>query len=72
MKIHQRTCKNNFLDDKNKLLDEVSESNNIVTTATENNMNKISIAPFEEYENTMNMAYKHMVCWRKKISSAFH
>ena len=53
MKIHQRTCKNNFLDDKNKLLDEVSESNNIITTATENNMNKISIALFEEYENNI-------------------
>ena len=70
MKIHQRTCKNNFLDDKNKLLDEVSESNNIVTTATENNMNKISIALFEEYENNI----WHASIWfaGKKISSAFH
>ena len=42
LKIHQRSCINNLRDDKNKLLDEVSESNNIVTRATEGNTNKIS------------------------------
>ena len=45
LKIHQRSCKNNFLDDKNKLLDEVLESNNILSRATEYNTNKISITP---------------------------
>ena len=42
LNIHQRSCKNNLLNDKNKLLDEVSQSNTIVTGATENNTNKIS------------------------------
>ena len=42
LKIHQRSCINNLRDDKNKLLDEVSKSNNIVTRATEGNTNKIS------------------------------
>lgn len=50
LKIHERSCKSNFLDDKQKLLDEVSEPNNIVTRATEDNTNKISKVPSEEYE----------------------
>ena len=37
LKIHQRSCKNNLVDEKNKLLDEISEPNNIVTKVTENN-----------------------------------
>ena len=45
-----RSCKSNFLDDKQKLQDEVSEPNNIVTRATEDNTNKISKVPSEEYE----------------------
>ena len=39
LKIYQRSCKNNLLDDKNKLLDAVSESNNILIRASENNKN---------------------------------
>ena len=35
LKIHQRNCKNNLLDNKSKLLDAVLESNNIVTRASE-------------------------------------
>ena len=42
LNIHQRSCKNNLLNDKNRLLDEVSQANTIVTEATENNTNKIS------------------------------
>ena len=67
LKIHQSSCKNNLLDDKNKVLGEVSGSNNIVTRAAEDNTNKISKAPSEESENTVNEAYKHMVFWKKKL-----
>ena len=56
LKMHQRSCVNNLRDDKNKLLDEVSESNNIVTRVTEDNTNKISKASSEEYENNINAA----------------
>ena len=38
---HQSCCENNFLDDINKLLNEVSESNTIVTGASENNTSSI-------------------------------
>ena len=54
-------------DDKNKLLDEVSDSNDIVTKATEDNTNKISKATSEEYENTIYEAYRHMIFWKKNI-----
>ena len=37
LKIHQSSCINNLRDDKNKLLGEVSECNNNVTRATEDN-----------------------------------
>ena len=40
LKIHQRSCIKNLRDDKNKLLDEVSEPKNIVTRATEDNTNQ--------------------------------
>ena len=61
LKIQQRSCKNILLDNKNKLLDEVSKSNKIVTRATEDNTNKISKALSEEYENTINEVHEHMV-----------
>ena len=54
---------------KNKLLDEVSESNNKVIRATEGNTNKISKAPSEEYENVIIEAYRHVVLWKKNLSS---
>ena len=54
---------------KNKLLDEVSESNNKVIRATEGNTNKISKAPSEEYENVINEAYRHVVLWKKNLSA---
>ena len=53
---------------KNKLLDEVSESNNKVIRATEGNTNKISKAPSEEYENVIIEAYRHVVLWKKNLS----
>lgn len=53
---------------KNKLLDEVSESNNKVIRATEGNTNKISKASSEEYENVINEAYRHVVLWKKNLS----
>ena len=62
---HQSCCENNFLDDINKLLNEVSESNTIVTGASENNTNKISKVPSEGHECAINEAYEHMVFWKK-------
>ena len=53
---HQSCCENNFLDDINKLLNEVSESNTIVTGASENNTNKISKVPSEGRECAINEA----------------
>ena len=50
-----------MLDDKNKLLDEVAESNNIVTRATKKKTNEISKAQSEENVNTINEVCKHMV-----------
>ena len=35
LKIHQKKCRNNLLDDKDKLVDAVSESHNLVTRAIE-------------------------------------
>ena len=67
LKLHQRSCINNLRDDKNKLLDEVSNSNNIAIRATEDNANKISKAPSEEYENIINGAYENMVFWKKNL-----
>ena len=67
MKLHQRSCINDLRDDKNKLLDEVSNSNNIATRAAEDNANKISKAPSEEYENIINGAYENMVFWKKNL-----
>ena len=40
LKIHQYSCKNNLLDDKDKLLDAVPESNNVVTRSTKDNTKK--------------------------------
>ena len=68
LKIHQGSCKKCFLDDKNKFLDTVSESNNIVTRVTEDSTNKISRAPSEWYENTVNEAYG----FKEKFSFFFH
>ena len=67
LKIHQKSCKNNLPDGKNKSLDEVSESNNILIRATEGNTNKISKVPLEEYKKTINETYKHMVFWKKNL-----
>ena len=64
LKIHQRGSKTNLLDDKNKLLDEVAESNNIVTRTTKKKTNEISKAQSEEYVNTINEVCKHMVFWK--------
>ena len=44
LKINQKSCKNNVLNDKNKLLDAIAGSNNVVTKANEDNTNKISRA----------------------------
>ena len=59
--MHQRGSKTNLLDDKNKLLDEVAESNNIVTRATKKKTNEISKA---QSVNTINEVCKHMVLWK--------
>ena len=63
----ERSFINNLRDDKNKLLDEVSESNNIVIRITEDNTNKIGKAPSKEYENTINEPYEHMVFWKNNL-----
>ena len=47
------------------MLYEVSESNTIVTGASENNTNKISKVPSEGHECAINEAYEHMVFWKK-------
>ena len=59
--MHQRGSKTNLLDDKNKLLDEVAESNNIVTRATKNKAKEISKA---QSVNNINEVCKHMVLWK--------
>ena len=55
---------------KKSFADEVSESNIIVTGATENDTNKISKVLSEVYENAM----RHTSIWfsGRKLSSAFH
>ena len=67
LKLHQRSCINSLHDDKNKLLYEVSNSNNIATRPTEDNTNKASKSPSEEYENIINEPYEHMVFWKKNL-----
>ena len=49
---------------KTNLLEEVAESNNIVTRATKKKTNEISKAQSEEYVNTVNEVCKHMVFWK--------
>ena len=66
-KLHQRSCIKNLRDDKNILLDEISESYNIVTKVTEDNTNKSSKIPPEEFENTINEAYDQIVFWKKNL-----
>ena len=40
--MHQRSCKNNLLDDKNKLLDEVLDFNNIIIRVIDDNTMKLA------------------------------
>ena len=54
-------------DDKNILLDEISESYNIVTKVTEDSTNKSSKIPRGEFENTINEAYDQIVFWKKSL-----
>ena len=67
LKIHERSCKNNLLDDKSKLLDEVLESSTIIIGAAENNTNRSSKVSSEGYENVVNETYEQMVFWKKNI-----
>ena len=44
-----------------------TQSNNIVTSTTEDNTNEVNKVPSEEYENTINETQTHMVFWQKNL-----